>query len=242
MSLLVIDAGNTRIKWAQRESAGDNWGAHGFAAARATVDDLAELRAKAGAASRAGLCCVGGQDMRERLAQVLSGANVTEVKAQKEHAGVRSFYEPPESLGADRWCSLLALREKYGHGVCVVAGTAVTIDGLDEDGKYHGGLILPGRAAMVNALGATTALRLPPAAKLDAVGANEADTTRKAVGTGVLAAIAGAVLWYINHRNFGAAPIVLSGGDANWLAAQLPQAQIDHDLVFAGIACAVDAS
>lgn len=243
MALLAVDAGNTRIKWALSDAAAaGGWAKPGFAAATATAAELAPLGKLAATADAVGLCCVGGEGLRARLGAALAGAKTTEVVASASCAGVRNLYAQPAALGADRWCALLGLRARFGHGVVVTCGTAITIDALSAAGDFAGGLILPGRAAQVAALEATTQLSLPPAQELAAVAAAAIATTEEAVATGVLAAAAGAVKWYINHRELAAAPLVLAGGDASWLAPQLPRAQIDDALIFAGIACALESS
>ena len=73
--------------------------------------------------------------------------------------GVVNGYATPEQLGADRWAALVAARlrahttDLFPAPVVVVnAGTAVTIDTLDADGRFRGGVILPGLRLMLRAL------------------------------------------------------------------------------------------
>ena len=84
--------------------------------------------------------------------------------------GVVNRYATPAQLGPDRWASLVAARRRALHEpaarrACIVvnAGTAVTIDALDADGVFQGGLILPGIRLMLQALADNTAaLKVPP--------------------------------------------------------------------------------
>ena len=74
---------------------------------------------------------------------------------------------------------------------CIVvnAGTAVTIDALDGDGVFRGGLILPGIDLMLRALADNTAaLRTPPGAF-----ANYPTTTADALFSGAVQAACGAI-------------------------------------------------
>src|SRR5690606_9413761 len=84
----------------------------------------------------------------------------------RQCCGVENGYDDPAQLGPDRWAALIGARTLHS-GPCIVvsAGTATTIDHLDGNGRFCGGLILPGEHLMRQALARDTA-RLPLAAGL----------------------------------------------------------------------------
>lgn len=236
MDVLAVDAGNTRIKWAWRRGAAGPWTEHGAAAADGPLDELA---AAAAAAAEVWLCDVGGPERAARLAAALETKAPRRIAAAAEAGGVRNGYARPERLGADRWCALLGLRALLpAGGTVALLGTAMTVDGLGADGRHLGGLILPGRRAMLAALAARTPLRL--AEEIFDRPAAELDDTAAAVRAGVGAAAAGALREHLQARGLADAPVVLAGGDAAWLAELLPAARLAPDIVFDGMAAAVN--
>jgi type III pantothenate kinase len=59
--------------------------------------------------------------------------------------GLRSYYDDPRAVGADRLCNAIGGFARYGGPLIVVDfGTATTFDVVDEKGDYLGGVIAPG--------------------------------------------------------------------------------------------------
>jgi len=104
--------------------------------------------------------------------------------------GVSNGYDNPAQLGADRWAALIGARSLHaGPALVVMSGTATTIDVLDADGVFRGGLILPGLDLMRQALARNTA-GLPVARGIySALPTN----TDNAIVSGCLAATLGAI-------------------------------------------------
>ena len=109
---------------------------------------------------------VAGEAARVRVEAQLARWRVTPewLTASAAACGVTNRYARPAQLGADRWASLVAAWRRSTATdlfppACVVvnAGTAVTIDALDADGVFRGGLILPGMRLMLQALAENTA-------------------------------------------------------------------------------------
>jgi type III pantothenate kinase len=240
--ILVIDVGNSRMKWAMRGPSG--WTARG-AVANQDIGSLAvrdwqtlERPARAVGVNVAGEAArvrVEGQLARWRLP-------VEWLAATAEAGGVRNRYEVPSQLGPDRWASLVAARrravaanESVPRG-CIVAnvGTAVTIDALDGDGVFRGGLILPGIELMLRALADNTAgLRTPPGAF------NEyPTTTADALFSGAVQAASGAIE-QMRRRVRGHGPEVtcyLAGGSAPVIAPHLAApVEVVENLVLEGV-------
>ena len=99
-------------------------------------------------------------------------------------------YEQVERLGADRWAAMVGARAKTQEACLVVcAGTATTVDWLDAQGNFRGGLILPGVRLMCEALARDTA-QLPLAS---GEFRQAPRTTMDAIVSGCLHAQAGAI-------------------------------------------------
>ena len=116
--------------------------------------------------------------------------------ATREACGVTNRHTPAGQLGADRWAAMVAARLRADRGdaagqpiIVVNAGTAVTIDSLDADGAFRGGLILPNMRLMLRALAEnTSAYKVPPGRFVD-FPTNSAD----ALYSGALHAVCGAI-------------------------------------------------
>ena len=154
--ILLLDAGNSRIKWGVRQAG--TWLVRGVCAtseAASLADQLATYPLR-----RALLCCVADMSSRATL-EALVTARVEEffwlTPGVADH-GVRSAYQPPESLGPDRYAALVAA-SRLGLGDCVVVsvGTALTVDALAAGGDFLGGVIAPGPELMRAALSLGTA-------------------------------------------------------------------------------------
>lgn len=230
---LCLDCGNTRIKWGLRD---DNaWRATGAVPSARPIELLAALTPypdpDAVVASN-----VAGPKVETALG-VLFPQGVRWILAGESAGDVRNGYATPHHLGADRWAALVGARALH-EGPCLVvnAGTATTIDLLHGDGRFPGGLILPGLGLMRRSLAQGTA-QLP-----DTQGAYAAvpDNTRDAISSGALHATLGAIermARALAHRDSGAPFCLLSGGNAELLAPhlELPH-RIETHLVLHGLA------
>lgn len=238
MSFLAIDIGNTRLKWAHYASPqpGAAVLAHG-AVFLETIDALAEhdWRALEAPSSMLG-CVVAGEAVRRRVEQQLElwDLNPRWVVSNAHEAGVTNGYDHPMRLGADRWVALIGAR---GHVLArgparpvlvVMIGTAVTVDALDRDGKFLGGLILPGHGIMLRALESGTAGLRVPTGEVMRFPANTSD----ALTSGGTYAITGAIermRRHLQEHSSGEEPVVLMTGGAGWKVA--PYLDMQHELV-----------
>ncbi len=231
---LLIDAGNTRVKFGWRNDDATS----GQAVPRTSLQvafrheevpeallpwlDEAGLRPRAALGSN-----VAGDDSERTIASLLArnGCAVDWIRAGRRLLGVTNGYRHPERLGADRWLSLVGIwnrwRRQAAPGaaapVHVLAhfGTATTVDTLDGSGRFVGGLILPGRDLMRQSLAAGTA-GLPRA---NGQVAPFPDNTGDAIMSGVAAAQAGAVArqWLAARERFRQEPLLVASGGA-WSA------------------------
>lgn len=223
MSILCIDAGNTRLKWGLRRDpgeAGDAWFANG------TRLDAVGARPRRILASN-----VAGEAPRAAIESFAAACGVTVewVRSRAAQCGVINGYEHPEQLGADRWAALIGARALHrGDCLVVMSGTATTVDMLSAGGHFLGGLILPGLALMRDALAGGTA-NLPTAA---GEFAEQPKNTFDAIASGALQATAGAIERMFRQIGHGADPLcLLSGGAAVPIASVSPRLTLPHRLI-----------
>ena len=72
------------------------------------------------------------------------------ISSRAEQCGVRNGYLNPAALGCDRWAAMIGARALVGErpALVVVCGTATTMDLLTADGQFLGGGIMPGLGLM----------------------------------------------------------------------------------------------
>jgi type III pantothenate kinase len=221
MTMLLVDAGNTRVKWAiaHMAAAPGDWIAHG-AVLHAELDSLPAAWA-GHAVARAIVANVAGAQLGERLAALLPVAQPVWFSAQEELAGLRNRYRQPTQLGADRFAAALGARSLHPGKALVVAtcGTATTVDAVSASGEFVGGMILPGLGLMLDSLARGTA-QLPSTSADAVLPPVFADNTLDAIRSGCVSAQAGAIA-----RAFTALPAdlcIVSGGAASHVAPALP--------------------
>ena len=239
--ILAVHVGNSRMKWGLHGPRG--WLTQGVVPnadiGTLSLRDWQNLPRPTRAvgvnvAGEAARVRVEGQLVRWRLP-------VEWMSAQPEAAGVVNRHVPPAQLGPERWASLVAVRRRALAGElfappCVVinAGTVVTIDALDADGVFRGGLILPGLRLMLRAMGDATAALKIPAGRCQAF----PTTTADALASGVLQAVCGAVeqMRAQLKREDVATQCYLAGGAAHEIAPHLtgPLEVVDN-LVLEGV-------
>lgn len=234
---LLLDAGNTRLKWAVLDLAqvdayppyaalsdSPAWLRQGATA----YDDLATLGTDWQQWGKLTTCYgvrVANNDSISRVQQLLAPLDlaVTWLQVSERAGGMRNGYVPPASLGADRWAALLATRRRTADCALVIsAGTALTIDALDSNGDFLGGMILPGLHSMRRALGQDTAQVGVQYGKLQTFPNNTAD----AVESGLISACLGAITTMQTHleNKTGKLPrLFLTGGDGAALRFFLPE-------------------
>ena len=217
--LLLIDAGNTRIKWAlvAADSPLGGWLASG-AVTHAQIDTLA-TQWETLAINEVLLSNVAGSVIGTRLRAMLPVVP-RDFAPLPQLAGLTNGYRAPSQLGCDRFAAAIGARALTPDQAVIVAncGTATTIDAITADGVFLGGMILPGLGLMASSLARNTA-QLPQIASDTMLPAGFADNTDDAILSGCLAAQAGAIERAV--RMHGASTCVLSGGAAPRIAPAL---------------------
>ena len=228
MAFLAIDIGNTRLKWSLYDAArpGAALLAHGAEfldhIERLAEGPWADLLAPA---SMLG-CVVAGDAVRRRAEeQVIERFDCSSrwVVSSAAEAGIVNGYDHPTRLGADRWVAMIGARHRMlSQGparpmVVVMIGTAVTVEAVDANGKFLGGLILPGHGIMLRALESGTAGLHVPTGEVREFPTNTSD----ALTSGGTYAIAGAVDRMVQHvrAHCHAEPACYMTGGAGWKMA-----------------------
>jgi type III pantothenate kinase len=171
VSLLLIDCGNTRLKWGlQREPyrRRQAFAARGVIELRAAPGAKSPLERLFKALNLAGLdaavvvCNVAGPGIERVLRAAARRAELTSVSFVRSAAaagGVHNGYREAWRLGADRWMSLVGAHHEHPDmDLCIVGlGTALTVDLLDASGRHVGGSIVPGPRLMIESLLTRTA-------------------------------------------------------------------------------------
>ena len=153
---LLVDIGNTRVKWACAEG-GTLYGHDGFTYTRDTLAAL--LASHWRSLAQPGQVCIASVADAGATAEVLVYARKTwslearQAVTEKERAGLTNAYAQVSAMGVDRWLAMLAAWNRYKRPVCVIdCGTAITVDVILEDGLHAGGFILPGLSLTASAL------------------------------------------------------------------------------------------
>jgi pantothenate kinase type III len=225
--LVVVDVGNTRIKWGLCNTSAV------VANAALPPDDLAAWQQQWDAWSLTGSppWVLSGVHpaRRDRLADWLRqrGAHVRLVTAASQLPLVVAL-EHPDKVGIDRLLNAVAVntrRPPNTPAVIVDAGSAVTVDYLDKHGVFRGGAILPGWRLMAQALHDYTALL--PLVEVAGEVTVPATSTVPAMRAGIFCALLGGIRELI-VRLQKLAPedthlhVYLGGGDTELLAPYLP--------------------
>jgi type III pantothenate kinase len=237
MIWLLLDAGNTALKWALAGADEPRPLARGIAtlepgfadALTATLErSLSTLPPAPISEVRAIGCSVASDAVTGAIAQAVAPLATREIawyraEPRFEYHGIElvNGYRDPYQLGADRWHAMIAARVSYpGHPLVVVcAGTATTVDSIDAAGRFLGGTIAPGTSLMADSLARGTA-RLPRSTGRPVV---MPDNTDDAIATGVADALAGLVERRVRALGrAGTMPrLVLAGGRVGELASRL---------------------
>ncbi len=246
MSALLLDVGNSRIKWGVLKDGAirrtghisrDRIGDQGLGALTTRLPRRVETVLVSN---------VAGTSFGTRLSGVVGmhcGVDVHFARSRREACGVVNSYRQPRQLGVDRWVAMIGARAEFQTTCLIVdAGTAVTLDALDASGRHLGGEIIPGVGLMAASLADETSDI--PAVRRKAAGdrgslAMFANTTAAAVGQGALNAVAGAIerAARILCSEVEEPVVVLTGGDASRILTSLDDAA-EHrpHLVLQGLA------
>ena len=250
-SALLLDIGNTRLKW----------GVLSDGRIGRTGSIRHEVLAKSGmtALNRrlprnvdAVLASnVAGPAFGARLASFIGihcGVDMRFARPNREGFGIRNAYEQPRRLGIDRWAAMIGAHSQSKSAICLVdAGSAITIDALDRTGRHLGGQIVPGLELMhqslldhTNGSKGRRVRTFSPESDMDIF----ANRTERAIQAGALNSICGAIERSVAIlRKGGLRPkLLVTGGGATPILAELGDKAVHRPhLVLQGLAIMLDA-
>lgn len=242
--ILLIDIGNTRIKWAL-------WGGDKLIQEdHLLLQQMDELQArweKLDRPEKVFASNVASDEIAyqlEKIAQRCFCQPIYWLTVSKTCCGVTHFCEPEGverkiALGTDRWAALIAAHHLYPHHKIVVGvGTAMVVEALTAKGEFIGGVILPGITALQSVLKTTTARVFFESGQYQTFPNNTGD----AVYTGIITALSSTVNSMLKrlaqHCQIDTHAIkgIISGGDAIKVAPYLevPFQEVDN-LVLQGL-------
>ncbi len=191
---VVVDVGNTRVKWGRVSPAPTDL----LVVAPLPPDDEAAWRKQIdlwNLPSPASWVVTGVHPARrDRLADWIRrrGDDVRVLDSYRQ-LPLQVLVDEPDKVGIDRLFNTVAAnhyRAPGGSAVVVDAGSAVTVDLVDEAGAFRGGAILPGLRLMAQALHQYTAL-------LPLIDLGEQPEFAETPGTSTAAAMRAGVFWAV---------------------------------------------
>ncbi len=241
MTVLLIDIGNSCVKWACLE------------ASTLTSSDRF-VRSKTGIKASLNKAFKHLDSIESVLVSNVAGEKIAKqltewteqqwqitpkfIRSEHKRFGITNGYCTPEQLGVDRWLNLLAMSQGRPQARCIIdCGTAITIDIINASGEHQGGLILPGLKLMREALAAGT----------DGLTEAEQDTNYSLLATNTFSAIQAGTLYSISaslqqiiadmRQNFKDISFTVTGGDGETIMSVLSDKSIryDSDLVLKGL-------
>lgn len=242
---LLIDIGNTRIKWALAEGnrlSGTGAVSHCEASSAEITDWIARLPVRP---SGAYACNVAGLTIFGHLRSALKdcwGLELESIVPARQCGVLQNGYLAAERLGADRWAALVAAWHHCQGPACIVdAGTALTLDLLAANGRHLGGYIVPGLNLMRRALDRDTseiAARDSDGSSAVAMGGTYGIDTVSAVSLGTSRMSAAFIDRIVSDFSVGHRQprLLLTGGDTPMLQPLLRcAAEIRPQLVLEGL-------
>lgn len=230
-STLFIDVGNSSIKVGFKREG--KWTVHSFENAKKAAFDINNYPYPL---KRIILASV-RQDITDTLEREIESHLIHELRisqVKKEELD----YETPDTLGIDRYLVCLGAKEITENPVVVVdAGSACTIDYMDEGGVYKGGVIMPGLNSLVSIF-KRTAPELP-AIEVAFPKNFPGKSTEESLQLGQVIFFADGINMMLDRFSniYGEYDLYLTGGDAQTVSKLIRNSgTIDESLIFDGMA------
>ena len=233
MSILLIDLGNTRLKWALAPSHGNmssdfteqGYSTHDSPNQLSQFDQLSKNQI----IEKIICSSVISEDktlaLKKHCQTIMPQAAWFQINGASAIKHLGSQYDEAQQLGADRRAMALGAHQMFPgkHILVVGAGTATTID-LITPTQYMGGWIFPGMSLMTSALNANTA-QLPNVSTEDQGSSLKIGTnTNDGIYQGILASHVGAIMMvqeYLKNQKMTLDLMIVTGGNAKKLIGYL---------------------
>ena len=243
--MLLVDLGNSFIKWGIKSNTGLTLGKAFPHKAGRPDPSIERLWGELDKPDRVIVANVAGAEMASKLRDWLAKKwqiHAEFVQPQREAFGVLNGYGDPHALGVDRWVGLVGLKHYYHLPACIVdCGTAITLDFLDRNGIHRGGLIMPGLSLMERSLQAGThGIATIESETEHSLGEN----TGAAIASGILCAASGFVeqgFSDLNSKCKSQPILVITGGDGQSVAKRISIPCVyDAGLIVKGLSIVAD--
>ena len=247
MAKLLVDVGNTSVKWGLMDSSVPLVMSQQRYPQKIDATFFTELWENLGEnklkPNKVIVSCVASTEVWEALqgaVQSLWSIKADRVMAEASAYGLKNAYSQPADLGSDRWCALIGAYHALNSGVVVIdCGSAITIDIANESGEHLGGYILPGMSMMKQSLGSETAqVRATSSSNQNdelAPGKSTSECVSAAVNLVVVSFIEAVVQKQLIR--LPGLSCVLTGGDANKIAEHLQLKCVKMpDIILRGLA------
>jgi type III pantothenate kinase len=232
---LLIDAGNTRLKWCLDDQSRTLASGTGSLDEEKPLSSAGELIKQVRGVA---ISTVASEEKRERLVHSLAKLCPAPVRfywSEQARNGLINAYQDVSRMGADRWHAMYGAWLDHKQGFVVVdAGSAVTVDYVNKHGQHLGGYILPGLQMMLRSL-RTDAARIwfDPEQGL---ATDPGRSTGECVNHG-LAWLSGAMIERVtaDARKHALSDVLVTGGDATRLVGLGLPGIHRTDLVLSGL-------
>ena len=261
---LLVDVGNSQIKWCRAVSSSDEpmQPAHAFPWEHDLLTNLLDNNwgSLKDSVTRVSVANVAGKQAQEILNQwCLDHWKITPqfIATTAQFADIKNGYENYQSLGIDRWLAVIAAHRMYPESANIIidCGSATTIDTVLPNGEHLPGPIILGQQSMIDSLLSKTDLANYIPAENDTSRDSEAPQaivkdTKSAILSGAkfattmaLDAIVGDIEGQLPQSS--AINIIATGGAAQSvmsLSTLSTRNEYLHepDLVLKGLACFID--
>lgn len=177
----------------------------------------------------------------EKLETLLTGEGDVYVIGRDLEIPMKHTLDDASTVGQDRLLDALGAYAKLNEACIVVdAGTAVTVDFVDGEGTFHGGVIAPGLRMMLRAMHQQTsglpelAYELPKPDR-GVFGKDTAHAMRLGVTNALIGLVRFTVEKFAEHYQ-AFPPVIATGGDAGVLDGDPTVDRIVTDLQMLGLA------
>ena len=241
--VLLLDIGNTRLKWAWQLGEAFVPGGELANPGQLESGQLSQISREHAPAKIVAVCVAANTTKQAVYSQLQRqfGLPVELITTPSKGQGVYNGYVQPAQLGSDRWAAMVAAHHAWPEYMCVIdVGSALTLDIIHPDGQHQGGYILPGLKMMQTCLLEKTAIPLSPEAVIMTSTTRPGNDSGSCIANGTLQAACGLIertVLQLEHETKEPVQCILTGGDSQYLAATLTVPHVvEPYLVLKGLA------
>lgn len=225
--VLVLDIGNTNVKFALFNSSG-KIASQSVCLFTELEDFLISLKHSDISINKISYLSV-ALDPTSLLEELFPKLLIYKATTRLKFPFLKTSYKTMTTLGVDRWLSMIWTSIVFGKYNCLVidAGSCITYDVKTKDQVYIGGNISLGLAMRYKALSTFTE-KLPLLKHSNSVLPLIGDATDSSIHTGNIRGLIHEINGFINNYQqiYPDIKIILTGGDAQFIAKQLKKSSI----------------